>query len=89
MGLVFGPLLAIPAALAGIGAPTPRLPLACGALMLAAAVVLAAFSRGLLLWIAVPVPVVGVTALAALGCDAEQAGQARAAQRCAGGTETG
>jgi hypothetical protein len=32
MGLVLGPLLAIPAALAGIGAPTPRLPLACGAL---------------------------------------------------------
>src|SRR2546421_9106067 len=84
MGLVFGPLLAIPAALAGIGAPTPRLPLACGALMLAAAVVLAAFSRGLLVWIAVPVPVVGVTALAALGVTLNRRGkhaQPRAAPR--------
>jgi hypothetical protein len=46
MGLVLGPLLAIPVALAGIGAPTPRLPLACGALMLAAAVVLASDQHG-------------------------------------------
>ena len=75
MGLVLGPLLAIPAALAGIGAPTPRLPLACGALMLAAAVVLAAFSRGLLVWIAVPVPVVGVTALTALGVTLNRRGK--------------
>ena len=67
MGLVAGLLLAIPAALAGIGAPSPRLPLACGALMLAAAVVLAAFGRGLLWWIAVPVPVAGVAGLTALG----------------------
>src|SRR5256886_11213460 len=75
MGLVFGPLLAIPAALAGIGASALRLPLACGALMLAAAVVLAAFSRGLLLWIAVPVPVVGVTALTALGVTLNRRGK--------------
>jgi len=75
MGLVFGPLLAIPAALAGIGAPALRLPLACGALMLAAAVVLAAFSRGLLVWIAVPVPVVGVTALTALGVTLNRRGK--------------
>ncbi len=77
MGLVFGPLLAIPVALAGIGAPSLRLPLACGALMLAAAVVLAAFSRGLLVWIAVPVPVVvvGVTALTALGVTLNRRGK--------------
>src|SRR6266496_6845520 len=75
MGLVFGPLLAIPAALAGIGARALRLPLACGALMLAAAVVLAAFSRGLLWWVAVPVPVVGVTALTALGVTLNRRGK--------------
>src|SRR2546421_8529546 len=75
MGLVLGRLLAIPAALAGIGASALRLPLACGALMLAAAVVLAAFSRGLLVWIAVPVPVVGVTALTALGVTLNRRGQ--------------
>src|SRR2546427_236765 len=43
--------------------------------MLAAAVVLAAFSRGLLLWIAVPVPVVGVTALTALGVTLNRRGK--------------
>jgi len=66
-GVALGPLLAIPAALAGIGASTPRLPLACGTLMLAAAIVLAAFARGSLAWVAAPVPVVAVTALSAAG----------------------
>jgi len=62
-----GPLLAIPVALAGIGAPSLRRPLACGVVMLAAAFVLAAFARGSLPWIVAPVPVMAVTALTALG----------------------
>ncbi len=66
-GLVLGPLLAIPVALAGIGASTPRLPLAYGTVMLAAAVVLAPFAGGSLLWVAAPVSVVVVTALSAAG----------------------
>jgi hypothetical protein len=66
-GLVLGPLLAIPAALAGIGAPTVRLPLACGAVMLVTAVLVATFAGGSLWWIAAPVPVVAVTALSAIG----------------------
>jgi hypothetical protein len=65
-GLLAGPLLAIPVALAGIGASSPRRPLACGTLMLAAALMLAAFARGPL-WIVAPVPVVAVTGLSALG----------------------
>src|SRR5712692_8416268 len=64
-GLVPGPLLAIPAALAGIGAPTPRLPLAYGTLMLVTAVVLAPSAGGSLVWIAASVAV--VTALSAVG----------------------
>jgi hypothetical protein len=43
--------------------------------MLPAAVVLAAVSRGLLVWIAVPVPVVGVTALIALGVTLNRRGK--------------
>ena len=66
-GLLVGPLLAIPVALAGIGAPSLRRPLACGVVMLAAAFVFAAFARGSLPWIVVPVPVMAVTALTALG----------------------
>ena len=66
-GLLVGPLLAIPVALAGIGAPSLRRPLACGMVMLAAAFVLAASARGPLPWVVVPVPVLAVTALAALG----------------------
>ena len=66
-GLVRGPLLAIPAALAGIGAPTPRLPLAYGTVMLVTAVALVPFAGGSLLWIAALVPVVVVTALSAAG----------------------
>jgi hypothetical protein len=61
------PLLAIPAVLAGIGAPTVRLPLACGAVMLVTAVVLATFAGGSRRWIAAPVLVVAVTALSAIG----------------------
>jgi serine phosphatase RsbU (regulator of sigma subunit) len=66
-GLLLGPLLAIPVALAGIGAPTRRLPLAYGAVMLAVAVALAVFARGSLLWIAAAASVVAVTALSAAG----------------------
>jgi serine phosphatase RsbU (regulator of sigma subunit) len=66
-GLVLGPLLAVPAALAGIGAPTPRLPLAYGTVMLAAGVVLAPFAGEARLWIAAPVSVVVVTALSMIG----------------------
>jgi serine phosphatase RsbU (regulator of sigma subunit) len=66
-GLVLGPLLAVPAALAGIGAPTPRLPLAYGTVMLAASVVLAPFAGEARLWIAAAVPVVVVTALSMIG----------------------
>jgi hypothetical protein len=66
-GLVLGPLLAIPVALAGIGAPSPRLPLAYGTVMLAAAVALGPFAGGSLLWVAAPVSVVVVTALSAAG----------------------
>jgi serine phosphatase RsbU (regulator of sigma subunit) len=66
-GLVLGPLLAVPAALAGIGAPTPRLPLAYGTVMLAASVVLAPFAGEARLWIAAAVPVVVVTALSLIG----------------------
>ena len=66
-GVVLGPLLAIPAALAGIGAPTPRLPLVYGTLMLVAAVVLAAVARESLPWIATQVSVVAVTVLSAAG----------------------
>jgi len=66
-GLVFGPLLAIPPALAGIGAATVRPPLACGAVMLVTAIVLATFAGGSLPWVAAPVPVVAVTALSAVG----------------------
>src|SRR5438093_521681 len=66
-GLLVGPLLAIPVALAGIGAPSLRRPLACGVVMLAAAFVFAAFARGSLPWIVAPVPVMAVTALTALG----------------------
>jgi len=66
-GLVLGPLLAIPVALAAIGAPTLRLPLAYGVVMLAAAIVLAPFAHGSLLRIATPLSVLAVTALSAAG----------------------
>jgi hypothetical protein len=65
--LVLGPLLAIPAALADIGAPTVRLPLAYGTVMLLGAIVLAPFARGSLPWIAAPASVVAVTAFSAAG----------------------
>jgi hypothetical protein len=65
--LLLGPLLAIPAALAGIGAPTPRLPLAYGTVMLVAAIVLAPFAPGWLPRIATAVSVVAVTALSMIG----------------------
>jgi hypothetical protein len=66
-GAVFGPLLAIPVALAGIGAPSLRRPLAYGTAMLAAAVVLAPFAGGPLLPIVIPASVVVVTALSVIG----------------------
>src|SRR5260370_9668732 len=64
-GLVFGPLLAIPPALAGIGAATVRPPLTCGAVMLVTAIVLATFAGGSLPWVAGPLAGVAVTALSA------------------------
>src|SRR6516164_9094761 len=66
-GLVFAALLAIPVALAGIGAPSLRLPLGYGALMLAAALILAVFARGSLLWIVAPAAVAAAAVLSALG----------------------
>jgi len=88
-GLMAGPLLAIPVALAGIGASSPRLPLAYGALMLAAALVLAVFARGSLLWVVAPASVVVVTGLSVLGValtrpgKRERAGVAPVEQRLA------
>src|SRR5215468_8450310 len=64
-GPLLGPLLAIPVALAGIGAPSARLPLAYGAVMLAVTVVLAPFAGGALLWIAAPASVAAAAALSA------------------------
>jgi serine phosphatase RsbU (regulator of sigma subunit) len=66
-GQALGPLLAVPPALAGIGAPTPRLPLGCGVVMLLTATVLAPFTHGSLLWIVTVVSVVVVTVLSAVG----------------------
>jgi hypothetical protein len=66
-GPVLGPLLAIPVALAGIGTPSARLPLAYGAVMLAVAVVLAPFACGALLWIAAPACVAAAAVLSAAG----------------------
>ena len=82
-GLMAGPLLAIPIALAGIGASSPRLPLAYGTLMLAAALVLATLARGSLLWIVTPVSVVAVTGLSA-GAAASPAGTPSARPRARG-----
>lgn len=66
-GLALGPLLAIPAALAGIGAPSPRVPLTYGAVMLVTGIVLTPFAGGSLSWVTVPAAVVVVTALSASG----------------------
>ncbi len=66
-GLELGPLLAVPVALAGIGAPSLRLPLAYGTVMLAAAIVLAAFAHGSLLRIVTGTSVVAVTAFTGVG----------------------
>lgn len=78
-GLVLEPLLAIPAALAGIGAPTPRRPLAYGTVMLLTAVVLAPFASVSLLWIATPVSVAVVTALSAIGAGLSRPGKQKPA----------
>jgi serine phosphatase RsbU (regulator of sigma subunit) len=61
------PLLAVPPALAGIGAATPRRPLAYGALMLLAAIVTAPFTTTPELPAATTVAVLVVTALSASG----------------------
>ena len=66
-GLDIGPLLAIPVALAGIGAPTLRLPVIYGTVMLAAAMSLAAFAHGSLMPIGTGTSVVAVTALSCAG----------------------
>jgi serine phosphatase RsbU (regulator of sigma subunit) len=73
-GLVLEPLLAIPAALAGIGAPSPRRPLAFGTVMLLAAIVLAPLARESLLWIATPASVVVVAAVSAAGAGLSRPG---------------
>jgi serine phosphatase RsbU (regulator of sigma subunit) len=73
-GLVLEPLLAIPAALAGIGAPTPRRPLAFGTVMLLTAIVLAPLARESLLWIATPASVVVVAAVSAVGAGLSRPG---------------
>jgi serine phosphatase RsbU (regulator of sigma subunit) len=61
------PLLAVPPALAGIGAASPRRPMAYGALMLLAAAVVAPFTATLPVSIAVVVSVLVVTAVSAAG----------------------
>ena len=66
-GLALGLLLAIPSALAGIGAPSPRLPFACGAVMLVTGIAFSSFAGWSEPWITVPAPVVAVTALSSAG----------------------
>ena len=61
------PLLAVPPALAGIGATTPRRPLAYGAVMLLAALVTAPFTTTAELPAITTVSVVAVTAISASG----------------------
>ena len=61
------PLLAVPPALAGIGAATPRRPLAYGAVMLVAAIVTAPFTTTPELPAATAVAVLVVTVLSACG----------------------
>jgi hypothetical protein len=78
-GLVLGPLLAIPAALAGIGAPAARVPLAYGAVMLTAAVALALFAHGSLLRVAASASVVVVTVHSAAGVVLTRAGKQQVA----------
>jgi serine phosphatase RsbU (regulator of sigma subunit) len=66
-GQLLLPLLAVPPALAGIGAATPRLPLAYGAVMLAAAIATAPFTTTPELPAATAVSVLVVTVLSASG----------------------
>jgi serine phosphatase RsbU (regulator of sigma subunit) len=61
------PLLAVPPALAGIGAPTPRRPLAYGAVMLVATIAVIPFTSNPQLLAAVAVSVLAVTAISAVG----------------------
>jgi hypothetical protein len=61
------PLLAVPPALAGVGAATPRRPLAYGAVMLLAAIVTAPFTTTPELPAATTVAVLAVTVLSACG----------------------
>jgi serine phosphatase RsbU (regulator of sigma subunit) len=66
-GQILLPLFAVPPALAGIGAATPRRPLAYGAVMLLAAAVVVPFTATLQLLAAVVVSVLLVTAISAVG----------------------
>ena len=66
-GQLLLPLLAVPPALAGIGAATPRRPLAYGAVMLLAAIVTAPFTTTPELPVATAVSVLAVTAISASG----------------------
>ena len=61
------PLLAVPPALAGIGAATPRRPLAFGAVMLLAAIVTAPFTTTAELPVVTTVSVLAVTLISASG----------------------
>jgi hypothetical protein len=74
-GPVFGPLLAIPVALAGIGARSARLPLAYGAVMLAVTVLLAPFAGGAPLWVAAPASVAAAAVLSAAGVVLKERGR--------------
>jgi hypothetical protein len=66
-GQILLPLFAVPPALAGIGAATPRRPLAYGAVMLLAAAAVVPFTATWQLFGAVVVSVVVVTAISAVG----------------------
>ena len=66
-GELFLPLLAVPPALAGIGAPTPRRPLAYGAVMLLAAIAAAPFTTTAEVPVVTTVSILVVTLISASG----------------------
>jgi len=66
-GQLFLPLLAVPPALAGIGAPTPRRPLAYGAVMLLAAIAAAPFTTTAEVPVVTTVSILVVTLISASG----------------------
>jgi serine phosphatase RsbU (regulator of sigma subunit) len=66
------PLLAVPPALAGIGAASPRRPLVCGAVMLLAAIIVIPFAAAPLRPAAAALAVLVVTAISAIGAERSQ-----------------